>query len=52
MPYEIVKSVAGGKNGFRVKKKGTNTFYSKKALPKKIAEKQRTAIILNEMKNK
>lgn len=53
MPYEIVKSVAGGKEGYRVresKDKHKPPYYlSKKALPLETAKKQRTAVILSEM---
>ncbi len=46
--YEIVKSSAGGKRGYRVKKQGSNEYFSKEALPLEVAKKQRTAIILSE----
>ena len=52
MPFEIVKSEAGGKKGYRLRKEGTNTYYSKKALPKNVVYKQRTAIIASEATKK
>lgn len=51
MPYEIVKSTAGGKKGYRVRKEGTNTYFSSKALPLQTAKKQRTAIAISESRN-
>jgi hypothetical protein len=50
MPYEIVKSTAGGKKGYRVRKEGTNTYFSSTALPLQTAKKQRTAIAISESK--
>jgi hypothetical protein len=50
MPYEIVKSSAGGKKGYRVKKQGTNEYFSKEAIPLEQAKKQRTAIAISESK--
>lgn len=53
MPYDIVKSVAGGKEGYRVReskdKHKPPYFLSKKALPLEVAKKQRIAVILSEM---
>lgn len=49
MPYEIVKSSAKGKQGYRVKKAGTNEFFSKEPLTLDKAKKQRTAIIMSEL---
>ncbi len=46
MPYTIIKV----SSGYKVCKRGTNTCFSKKGLPKVRAEKQRTAIILSELK--
>lgn len=48
MPYEIVKSTAGGKKGYRVRKEGTTTYFSSTALPLQTAKKQRTAIAISE----
>lgn len=48
MPYEIIESQAGGKKGYRLRKKGTNDYYSKKALPLQKVKNQRTAIIISE----
>lgn len=50
MPYEIIESQAGGKKGYRLRKKGTNEYYSKKALPLQKVKNQRTAIIISEHK--
>lgn len=50
MPYEIIESQAGGKKGYRLRKKGTNDYYSKKALPLQKVKNQRTAIIISENK--
>lgn len=50
MPYEIVKSRAGGRSGYRVKKEGTKKYFSKEALPLKQAKAQRSAIVISEMK--
>lgn len=50
MPYEIIKSTAGGKKGYRLRKEGTNEYFSKKALPLQTVKKQRTAIIISEHK--
>lgn len=50
MPYEIVKSTAGGKKGYRVRKEGTTEYFSKEALPLKRAKAQRTAIAISETK--
>jgi hypothetical protein len=44
MPYELKKSVAGGKPGYRVFKKGTREAYSKEALPMERAKKQMAAL--------
>jgi hypothetical protein len=52
MPYEIVKSTAGGKKGYRVRKEGTNTYFSSTALPLQTAKKQRSAIAISEYGNK
>lgn len=45
MPY-IIKKV---NQGFKVCKKNTNICFSNKPLTKKVAKKQRTAIILSEL---
>lgn len=45
MPYIIVKS---GK-GFKVKKQGENKYFSKKPLTLIKAQKQKKAIIINEL---
>lgn len=52
MPYDIVNSTAGGKKGYRVmeKKNGKKVYFSKEALPLAMAKKQRTAIIISEIK--
>ena len=52
MPYEIVKSCAGGQTGYRVRKTGTNDYLSKKALSYNKAKAQRTAVIISEAKKK
>lgn len=56
MPYTIIKSVAGGIQGYRVKEskdKHKPPYYlSKKALPLETAKKQRTAVILSELRKK
>lgn len=52
MPYEIVKSTAGGKKGYRVRKEGTTEYFSKEALPLKRAKAQRSAIAISEYGNK
>lgn len=49
MVYEIVRSNAGGVRGYRVRKQGTNDYFSKEALPLDKAKAQRTAIILSEL---
>jgi hypothetical protein len=46
MPYKITK----GESGYFVYNPKTHKHYSKKGLPKIIAEKQRTEIILSEHK--
>lgn len=46
MPYTI-KKVSGG---YKVCKRGTRECFSKKGLPLERAKKQRTAIILSELK--
>lgn len=46
------KSVAGGKPGFKVYKKGTKTSYSKEALPKARAEAQMKALYAAEGRKK
>ncbi len=50
MPFEIIESKAGGKKGYRVKKEGSNEYFSKKSLPLEVAKKQRTALIISEHK--
>lgn len=56
MPYDIIKSIAGGTKGYRVKEskdKHKPPYYlSKKALPLEVAKKQRIAVILSELKKK
>lgn len=48
MPYIIVSY----KKGYRLKKIGEDKYFSKKPMPKAKVVKQRTAIILNELRNK
>lgn len=50
MPYEIIKSVAGGKHGYRLRKEGTNEYFSKEAMPLERVKKQRSAIAISESK--
>lgn len=50
MPFEIVKSTAGGKSGYRVRKTGTKKYLSKDALSYDKAKKQRSAVIISEGK--
>lgn len=49
MPYELLRSNAGGLSGWRVKNKRTGTFLSKRALPLATAEAQRKAVIISEI---
>ncbi len=49
MPYELLKSNAGGFSGWRVRNKRTGAFLSKRALPLDTAEKQRKAVIISEI---
>ncbi len=51
MPYEIIESTAGGKKGYRLRKKGTNDYFSKKSLPLQSVKKQRSAIVIAENKS-
>lgn len=50
MPYEIIKSNAGNKNGYRVRHKDTNVYFSSKAIPLKEAKKQRSALVISDLK--
>ena len=52
MPYEVKSSTAGGKQGFRVFRKGSKKAYSKEALPKARAEAQMRALYAAENKTK
>lgn len=47
--YEIVKSSARGKQGYRVRKVGTNKYFSKDPMTLEASKKQRTAIIMSEL---
>jgi hypothetical protein len=47
MPYTLVKSVAGGKKGYRVRSQD-GTYLSKNALPRERAVKQLRAVYLAE----
>lgn len=49
MAWEIVKSTAGGKKGYRVRSSVSGDYMSKEALPLAKAKAQRTAIILSEL---
>jgi hypothetical protein len=51
MPYIIKEAQKEGKKGFKVcKKDEPKKCFSKNPLPKETAQKQRTAIILSEMR--
>lgn len=50
MPFNIIKSQAGGIKGFRVRNEKTGEYLSKHAIPLKTADAQRKAVIMNEIK--
>jgi len=50
MPYELVKSIAGGRKGFRVRSQIDGSYKSKKALPRERAVAQLRALYLVEAK--
>lgn len=50
MPYNIIKSEAGGRKGFRVRNERTGEYLSRMAIPLPTATLQRKAVIMNEIK--